>query len=260
MSAYIFEGEDTAAVKNRALAFAKRLNCGAAGENACGHYDLDYDVESGACCSPQKCLSCRTFESGNHPDTIFVRGTKQSGIGVDDVREQIVIPMASKPFKYKHKVFITERADTLTPAAQNALLKTIEEPAPYGVFLFLAANTFNFLPTVISRCVVKKIRGSAAAGNSDLRKLAEEITAACETADIPEAFALYRKIEPIFKENKNALQEFLNTLYVLCGEKKNFAAADAIIQTKKILSQNGNTQLAIELLLLKMRNSIEVFM
>jgi len=93
--------------------------------------------------------------------------------------------------------------------------------------------------------------------------MAEEIFAAVEYADIPETFALYRKIEPL---GKDALQEFLNSLYILYGKKINSAAKNghqppqawlnataAIVQTKNFLSQNANAQLAIELMLLKCR-------
>jgi DNA polymerase III gamma/tau subunit len=239
--AYIFAGEDTDAVRKHALAFAKSLNCETSG---CGD-----------------CVSCRTFDSSNHPDTFYVRSEKQKGIGVEEAREQIVEPMAVKPFKYKHKIFIVE--SPLTPQAQNALLKTIEEPAPYGVFLFLADNTHGFLPTILSRCVVKKISGDGEI-SPDL-KFAEEIATAAESASLPQAFALWKKIEPLAKESKENLQEFLNSLYFFYGKKINNAAANgqtppdvwlnatkAITKTKQILSQNGNTQLAIELMLLKM--------
>ena len=130
--AYIWEAEN-------AHEFAKGLNC------------LNNEILG---CT--QCISCKVFESGNHPDTIYVTGTKPSSIGVDDVREQIILPMATKPFRYKYKVFIVENAETLTPQAQNALLKTIEEPAPYGVFLFVCKHVHNFLPTLMSRCVRKR--------------------------------------------------------------------------------------------------------
>jgi DNA polymerase-3 subunit delta' len=231
VSAFIFAGENFSEVRNRAFNFAKKIHC-----------------ESNEICGT--CLSCRTFDSGNHPDTIFVKGTKQTGIGVDDVREQIIYPMAIKPFKYPHKIFIVE--ETLTPAAQNALLKTIEEPAPYGVFLFLSQNTHGFLPTVLSRCVVKKF--SHENENSSFEALAQEIAHEIQGADIPAAFALYKKIEML---EKNALQEFLNSLYIFFGKieniQKKISATDAISHAKKILSQNGNTQLAIELMLLNLR-------
>ncbi|MCL1845284.1 MAG: hypothetical protein FWF77_05220 [Defluviitaleaceae bacterium] len=227
--AFIFAGEDSEAVRKRALNFAKRLNCET--ENAC-----------------DACTSCRVFQSGNHPDTIFVKGTKQTGIGVDDVREQIIMPAAQLPFKYKHKVFIAD--EPLLPAAQNAVLKTIEEPPPYGVFLFLAQNTHGFLPTVISRCAVKKIAGEGRSEKSDLQTLAREIFDAAKGADIAESFALYRKIEPL---EKHELPEFLSLLYILCGKAQRFSASAAVSHTRKILSQNANAQLAIELMLLKMR-------
>jgi len=235
MSAYIYEGEDFATVKSHAYAFAKSINCEAG--------------NAGRFCGV--CLSCRTFDNGNHPDTFFVRGTKQSGIGVEDIREQLIMPMATEPFKYKYKVFITETP--ITPQAQNALLKTIEEPAPYGVFLFLAENTGGFLPTILSRCVVKKFRGHAPDQSAAFAPLAAEIATAAQNATIPAAFALYKKIEPIYKENKEHLTQFLDALYIHCGQKRNFAATEAIINTKKILAQNGNVQLAIELMSLKMR-------
>jgi DNA polymerase III delta prime subunit len=232
--AVIFVGEHSA--RNHALSYAKSLNC-----------------ENGNNCG--ECVSCRVFESGNHPDTFFIKATKQKGIGVEEVREQIVMPMATKPFKYKHKVFVIE--DQITPQAQNALLKTIEEPAPYGVFLFLAQNTFGFLPTILSRCVVKNIRGEFS-GDADFQPLAEEIIRALQAADIPQAFALYKKLEPL---EKNELQIFLDTLYVTYGKKINaesfhFLDAPKIISdTKRILSQNANTQLALELMLFKLRRT-----
>jgi hypothetical protein len=194
-----------------------------------------------------------------NPDIFFVRGTKQSGIGVDDVREQIVKPAATRPFKFPYKIFIVENAETLLPAAQNALLKTIEEPAPYGIFLFIAPHTFNFLPTVLSRCQVR--RNSQNIPFDDLvescrgqsASLADEVLQNLEDADITHAFAAYRFVE---KLEKSELGAFLDSLYVLCGNKRLLHACDEIVKTKKILSQNGNTQLAMELLFLYIAGGI----
>ena len=255
-------------VRAKALEFAKSLNCekgqgvdaNPPGYNK-GVSDGIPSPAGGVCCT-----GCRVFETGNHPDTIFVKCTKQSGIGVDDVRRQILIPVSIKPFKYKYKVFIVDNADTLTPAAQNALLKTIEEPAPYGVFLFLAANTHNFLPTVLSRCVVKKIHSAGGKATqesgADLRSLANEIISDVGGTDTVGAFALYRRVEP-FAKDKDALREFLNHLYIGYGEKiRNtvqagqqpafLSVATAITNTRRILEQNGNVRLALELMFLKM--------
>jgi len=244
----------------RALAkkIAKGINCINAGvqgsnmEEPCG-----------------QCISCRVFETGNHPDTFYVKKTKQNSIGVDDVREQIIQPMSTKPFGYKYKVFIIDKAETLTPAAQSALLKTIEEPAPYGFFLFTAPHTHNFLPTILSRCHLRKTYGKVDQ-NPQLQAAAKEIVDAVDNLDITEAFALYRKFEP-FKESKEALLEFLDSIYYAYGEKiSNISRAgqipperwlnaiSAITHTKNVLSQNGNTQLAIELMLAKLSGKGQV--
>ena len=220
-----------------------------------------------------QCRSCKAFDGGNHPDTFYVEKTKQGGIGVDDVRSQIVSPMSTKPFGYKHKVFIINKAETLTPAAQSALLKTIEEPAPYGFFLFLAPHTHLFLPTILSRCHVHKIggQGSEVSQDQELERLGADIVATITQQDTLGAFQLYRQFEP-YKENKEALQKLLDIMYRRCGQEVTKAteagqisgahcthwmeAISAISQTKTILAQNGNMQLGIELMLAKMAGSI----
>ena len=206
------------------------------------------------------CISCKTFEVGNHPDTFYVTRTKQTSIGVDDVRDQIIAPMSTKPFSYNFKVFIIDKADTLTPAAQSALLKTIEEPAPYGVFLFLAPHEHNFLPTVLSRCQLIKITGVTSTDeNPQLQELAQEIADNAHTWDILTAFANYKKFEP-YKDKEN-LAELLDLLYRAFGEKITASPNDnlikaisAITHAKSVLARNGNTQLAIELMLVEFCN------
>ena len=208
------------------------------------------------------CRSCKVFDTGSHPDTFYVTKTKTNGIGVDDVRNQIIMPMSTKPFGYNFKVFIVDKAETLTPAAQSALLKTIEEPAPYGFFLFVAPHVHNFLPTILSRCHLHKISNVATPlHNSELAALAVEIVESLQNTDILSAFQMYRKFEP-YKDSKELLQELLDLIYHVYGTKISGAiragqppsqqwlnATSAITKTKTALSQNGNTQLAIELML-----------
>jgi len=242
--AYILVGE---AAERLALGrfYAKTLNCLENSMDACGH-----------------CLSCRVFESGNHPDIFFISGTKTTGIGVEDVRNQIVQEMATSPFKYKYKVFIIDNAETLTPAAQNALLKTIEEPAPYGVFLFLATHIHSFLPTVLSRCITIKLEEKFVV--SDHEVFAEDLASSITNMDIIETLALYKRFEP-YKESRESMSELLDMLYLAYGKRirktiaKNesqnshwFGCIATIQNTKQILSQNGNFQLAVELMLLKL--------
>ena len=138
--AYIFCGNKGSGRNLTAGAFAKTANClSPINGNACG-----------------KCPSCIQFESGNNPDVFYVKATKTISISVDDIREQIVNEVKIKPYSYKRKIFIIDKADTMTSQAQNALLKTLEVPPKYVLIILIAENTENFLPTVLSRCVMMK--------------------------------------------------------------------------------------------------------
>ena len=240
--AYLLAGN--VGLLDTANAFAKALNCLAGGEVACG-----------------TCISCRVFESGNHPDTFYVAATETKSIGVGDVRVQVIDEMATRPFSYRYKVFIIDKAETLTPAAQNALLKTIEEPAPFGVFLLLADKVESMLETVRSRCVVAKMDDISPVNEANTAEepLMREVIDTAHTLDILGAMMLYKKFEP-FKESKETAVALLDKLYERYGailrsspgySGHAIRAARAITQTKEILSHNGNYQLAIELMLLK---------
>jgi len=251
--AFILEGE-ASKVMAAGRAFAKGLNCleankanGPDNTNACGH-----------------CLSCRVFESGNHPDVFYVKGTKTTGIGVDDVRDQVIQAMTTQPFRYKYKVFLVEKAETLTPAAQNALLKTIEEPASYGVFLFLCAHVHTLLPTLLSRCVLVRLGEKLAPPDKEHESLAEEIAGSITGMDILETMGLYRRFEP-YKESRESMAQVLDMLYLSYARRISQAGARnepasklwfdsiaAIQHTKQVLAQNGNFQLGVELMLLRL--------
>lgn len=139
--AYLFAGGAGAGKRLAANTFAKALQCESGGEKPCGY-----------------CRSCQAFDHGNHPDVIYVRGEKKTILTVDEVREQILETVAIKPYQYEKKIYIIERADTMNIQAQNALLKTLEEPPAHAVFLLLAERTEAFLPTILSRVVTMQLR------------------------------------------------------------------------------------------------------
>ena len=139
--AYILTGEAGMGRKSLANAFAMALQCEKGGAEPCG-----------------VCHSCRQFLSGNHPDVIYVRHEKAGSIGVDDVRVQIVNDAGIRPYSSPYKIYIVDQAELLTPQAQNALLKTIEEPPEYVVIFLLTTNSDAFLPTILSRCTVLKLK------------------------------------------------------------------------------------------------------
>lgn len=134
--AYIFEGEAGCGKKTLAYAFAKMIQCEKGDGTACG-----------------VCHSCIQADSMNHPDIITVTHKSVSTIGVDDVRTQIVNDIDIKPYNGRRKIYIVPDAELMTNEAQNALLKTFEEPPTYGVIMLLATNAGRFLPTILSRSV-----------------------------------------------------------------------------------------------------------
>ena len=77
---------------------------------------------------------------------------------MDDVREQLVDDIVIKPYSSKYKIYIIDEAEKLTVQAQNAILKTIEEPPAYAVIIFLTNNAGVFLPTILSRCVMLSLK------------------------------------------------------------------------------------------------------
>jgi len=139
--AYILNGERGAGKKLLAALFAETLLCEKKGPEPCG-----------------KCHSCIQAESGNHPDIIRVTHEKPNTISVDDIRRQVNEDIQIKPYQGPYKIYIIAEADLMTVQAQNALLKTIEEPPAYAVIFLLTENAEALLPTITSRCVMLKLR------------------------------------------------------------------------------------------------------
>ena len=104
-----------------------------------------------------KCLSCIQAESGNQPDIITISHEKPNSIGVGEIRKMRA-DLQIKPYSNARKVYIVPDAEKLTIPAQNALLKTLEEPPEYAVIILIANGLSAFLPTILSRCVVLQTR------------------------------------------------------------------------------------------------------
>jgi DNA polymerase-3 subunit delta' len=83
----------------------------------------------------------------------MVRHEKPGSISIDEIRDQVIHDVAIKPYCSQYKIYIIPDAEMMTPQAQNALLKTIEEPPEYAVIMILTSNAESLLPTIRSRCV-----------------------------------------------------------------------------------------------------------
>ena len=133
---YIFTGRPGSGKKLLATTYAMTLQCEQGGTEPC-----------------QKCDSCKKAMGKNHPDIIMVNHEKPGTISIDEIREQVIYDVAVKPYCSPYKIYIIPDAELMTVQAQNALLKTIEEPPEYAVIMLLTSNADAMLPTIQSRCV-----------------------------------------------------------------------------------------------------------
>lgn len=139
--AYIFNGPDKSGKMMLAEAFATTLQCEQGKNEPC-----------------MECHSCKQALGHNQPDIIYVSHEKPNTISVDDIRTQLNNDIGIKPYSSKYKIYIVDEAEKMNVQAQNALLKTIEEPPAYAVILLLTTNADMFLPTILSRCVTLNIK------------------------------------------------------------------------------------------------------
>ena len=105
-----------------------------------------------------ECHSCKQAIGKNQPDIVYVRHEKPNTISVDDIRTQVNNDIVIKPYSSKRKIYIIDEAEKMNVQAQNALLKTIEEPPAYAIIILLTTNADTFLPTILSRCVTLNVK------------------------------------------------------------------------------------------------------
>ena len=139
--AYIVSGPKSSGKMLMASVFAQTLLCEAKGKEPCG-----------------ECKSCIQAESRNNPDIIYVSHEKPNVYGVDEIRQQVVNDVQIKPYSGKYKIYIIDEADKMNVQAQNAILKTIEEPPAYVIIMLLTANPGSFLQTILSRCLTLEMK------------------------------------------------------------------------------------------------------
>ncbi|NLC43985.1 MAG: DNA polymerase III subunit delta' [Clostridiales bacterium] len=138
--AYLFEGPAGAGKKTMSGLFAQALLCEKSEDKPCN-----------------KCIPCKQYESGNHLDVLWVRRLEdKTSISVDQIRE-LQSKIKVKPFQDGKRICFIDEAHLMNHQAQNALLKTLEEPPSHTIFFLLADNTSSLLPTIISRCQLFRV-------------------------------------------------------------------------------------------------------
>ena len=257
---YLFVGKSGIGKKMIAKEFAKAILC--LGDNKyCDN-----------------CKSCLEFDGQNNPD-FFIIEPDGNAIKIDQIRN-MQRGVQEKPIISRSKVYIIDNADFMTKEAQNALLKTLEEPPEFVTIILIGENENEFLATIKSRCMIIHFNSIS---DSEMEKYLQEnynmnvtsnmldvfqgsIGKAIELKDKQEEYLIIEQaIENIEKEDLIDLIKKLDILYtskdeifdmldyiniiLLKKSKENVKYTDCIKiveNTKRRIDQNANYDMSID--------------
>lgn len=203
--AYLFTGTRGTGKTSTARILAKAINC--TGE----------DIPCG------KCTNCKSIRDGAFMDVIELDAASNNG--VDDLRA-IIDSVQYPPAMGRYKVYIIDEVHMLTPAAENAFLKTLEEPPEYAIFILATTDPEKVKSTIKSRCMTLNFRRVS---EKDLVKGMKRI---CEKYDVsPKEEALNtiaRKADGSVRDALSILEQCIET-----GEK-NFTEEEVYYYTESL--------------------------
>jgi len=166
-----------------------------------------------------KCRACAKVKAGSHPDLSSFTGTEKARtVGINVIREGILSSLYVAPNEAQRKVYILHDADGMTREAQNAFLKTLEEPPPFVSFVLAASGTQKLLSTVLSRCTTFNL-GEKEQKEGPERDIAAALAAALASGS---EFALIQAAAPLQK-NRQLVRK---TAAFLQGILRDAAVAD----------------------------------
>jgi len=216
-NAYIFNGAKGCGKKTAAKVFAAGINCVNDKEKPCGF-----------------CISCKKAALDANPDIIYIRSTGNN-IKIGQIRDLIGITSV-KPYENLYRVVIIEDGDKMNHDAQNAFLKTLEEPQGNNVFIIITENYNSLHQTIVSRCQVFNFKGVSKNIMKDyliknFNYLPEKIEFAMEKSN----GIIGRAIEILDNEEIISDDIYHNLLYILSQRKRVAALSiyDDFIKTKE---------------------------
>lgn len=184
------DGEDRARFVNQ---LAAALVCDGSGQVPCGH-----------------CPQCRKAEKGIHPDILHIyRPEDKTVFPVDTIRD-ICADAIVVPNDARRKVYILHEAERMNPAAQNALLKTLEEPPAHCCFILPIADPTFLLTTIRSRCAELRVPGAREEIPQAAQDAAAAFLSAWEHSSL-EAVVFLQSLDS-GKDSKDAFFDFLDAL------------------------------------------------
>ena len=246
--AYLLIGPDGEARQEAAVRLAAELLC----------------EEPDAPCG--RCRNCRKVFAGIHPDVITVerqpgdKGPLRREIVIDQIR-QVTSDAVIMPNEADRKVYLIREADRMNAAAQNALLKALEDPPGHACFILCAAAADALLPTVRSRCVRQddSPREDELPALSELCRAFLELAAAGDRAGMTKFFLMRTKLP---REEADALLEEFETALgdVLCGRREDpglgtetiFRMTATLRQGREYLRRNVSSQQVLGLMAAEM--------
>lgn len=176
-----------------------------------------------------QCGHCKKIRAGTHPDFITVDDPERKTVPVDLIRSARA-DMYIQPNEGDRKVYMIPRAQDMQPPSQNALLKILEEPPSYGVFILLTDNPEKLLPTIRSRCVELAM---TALPESVLRNALQQAYPNAQPEQIQGAIVrsggYLGQAKAVMEEAEDASETTLRFL-------KSYAAADAMSLTQILVS------------------------
>lgn len=234
--AYIINGETGSGRHLIASALTKSL--------LCEHRTLEGD----AC---GVCKSCMQVDSGNHPDLHFISHEKTS-ISVEDIRTQLINDIEIKPYSSEHKIYVIPEANKMTESAQNALLKTIEEPPEYAMIILLTDNYENMLETIRSRCIILNTRPL---GKEEITQyLIKNLQMEPERASIAAGFCQGNVGKAIHFASSDDFQEMKTDTLQLLKKIDQMDISEIMIVIKELSTRKGKINEYLDLMLLWFRD------
>lgn len=270
LHSYIFDGEEGIGKRLFALDFSKAILCTSTDIKPC-----------------QKCKSCIEFNNFNNPDLLQVESLDGKNIKIEQIRE-LLTKIAEKPINSDRKVIIINNSELMTKEAQNALLKTLEEPPQYITIILITSNQSKLLTTIKSRCtkilfegiskeeILSYLKQKSLDVNISDRILKAGNGSLSKTLDLIEKQDLYLKLDNIFnniekcdivdlwkqaemlykeKEEIIGLLEYINIiLYENLLKDNNIKYINSVKiveETKKRIMANSNYDMSIDNLLLR---------
>ena len=263
-NSYIFSGIEGIGKRQLAREFAKNIMC----------------LQGGDC--KDTCESCKKFEEKSNPNYEEINSNeyKKDIITIDQIREKIVNKAYEKPIISNKKIYVINDADKMNEPAQNALLKTLEEPPQYVVIILIVSNDNAILPTIKSRCVIVKFNSLT---NDEIKKIIGNVSdeeleilngSLKGYSEIEEKVVQYKEIKntierlkndqlldvlnnsDILYQGKDEAINLLNYMNIYLFKENLFDEIKYVEEAKKKILYNNNYEMTIDNLLMKMWNNI----